>query len=187
MKEELICKITDKDIGEIPIDMKNPRLRLAARGIITKEDGKIALQKKCNTNEFKLIGGGIENEEEPSLAFKREVLEETGCIVEIIEQLGITEEYISMKNTKQISYIFVAKVINDLHTLELTEKEKNEGAELLWVTPEEALKLVKDSYDKLLPSNYVEEYDVYRMRFIALRDRRILERYLNLEIKSDKN
>ena len=91
-----------------------------------------------------------------------------------------------MKQNMQYISNFVAKVIKNLHTLELTEKEKNEGAQLLWVTPEEALKLVKDSYDKLLPSNYVEEYDVYRMRVIVLRDRKILERYLNLEIIDTK-
>ena len=27
MKEELICTITDQDIGEIPVEMINPRLR----------------------------------------------------------------------------------------------------------------------------------------------------------------
>ena len=38
----LICKITDKDIGKQPIEMDNPRLRLGARGIVIREDGKIA-------------------------------------------------------------------------------------------------------------------------------------------------
>lgn len=173
-----LFKLTDKDIGIEPKEMKNYKLRIAARGIIIKEDGKIALQKKSNTNEFKLIGGGIENKEEPSIAFQREVIEETGCEIEIIEQLGITEEYISMKNAKQISYVFIAKVIKDSKILNLTEKEKEEGAELIWVTPKEALKLVKNSYDELIQSNYEKEYDVYRMRFIALRDRKILEYYL---------
>ena len=181
MKEEIICKITDKNLGNTTVEMSNPILRLAARGIIFRGDGKIALQKKCNTNEFKLIGGGIEKEEEPSLAFKREALEETGCEVEIITQLGITEEDVSMRNAKQISYVFVAKVIKDFQTLELTEKEKEEGAQLIWVTPEEALELVKNSYDKLASSNYVQEYDEYRMKFIVLRDSKILEKYLKLK------
>lgn len=174
----LLFKLTDKDFGVEPKEMSNYEMRFAARGIVVREDGKIALQKKCNTNEFKLIGGGIEEEEEPSLGFKREVLEETGCEVEIIKEFGITEEYVSMKNAKQISHVFVAKVINDLHTLKLTEKEKSEGAELIWVTPEEALKLIEDSYGKLVASNYAEEYDVYRMRFIRLRDKKILEYYI---------
>ena len=39
------------------------------------------------------------------------MLEETGCVVEILEELGITEEYKFQNNFKQISYIYVGKVI----------------------------------------------------------------------------
>lgn len=59
--------------------------------------------------------------------------------------------------------------------LNLTEKEKSEGAKLIWVEPKEALKLVTDCYDKLLASDYDS---VYSTRFVVLRDRKILEYYL---------
>jgi len=85
---ELICKITDIDIGEEPVEMENPKLRLGARGIVIREDGKIAIFNKSNKNEYKLPGGGLESKEKPEDAFKREVLEETGCKVEIIDTLG---------------------------------------------------------------------------------------------------
>lgn len=172
---EIIFKITDKDFGIEPLDMSNFKLRIAARGIVIREDGKIALQNKSKKNEYKLVGGGMEGNEDPKIAFQREVLEEAGCEIQIIEQLGITEEYKSWQNLKQISNIFVAKVIKDIHKLNLTEKEKNEGAKLLWVEPTEALKLITDCYDKLLPSDYD---DVYDTRFVVLRDRKILEYYI---------
>ena len=171
----VIFKLTDKDFGIEPKEMKDYRLRVAARGIVMREDGKIAIQNKSNKNEFKLVGGGMEENEDPTIAFKREVLEEAGCEIEIIEKLGTTEEYKSLQNLKQVSNIFVSKVINDIHKLNLTEKEKSEGAKLLWVEPKEALKLITDCYDKLLPSNYD---DVYDTRFVVLRDRKILEYYL---------
>ena len=57
---ELICKIIDEDIGEVSVKMDNPRLRLGARGIVIREDGKIAVFNKSNKNEYKLPGGGIE-------------------------------------------------------------------------------------------------------------------------------
>ncbi len=172
---DILFKLTDKDFGIEPQEMNNYRLRIAARGIIIRDDGKIAIQNKSNKNEFKLVGGGMEENEDPTIAFQREALEEAGCEIEIIKELGITEEYKSLQNLKQISHIFVAKVINDIHKLNLTEKEKNEGAKLLWVEPKEALKLVTDCYDKLLPSDYD---DVYKTRFVVLRDRKILEYYL---------
>ena len=177
MKEELICKITDQDIGETFVEMTNPRLRLGARGIVIREDGKIAIFNKSNKNEYKLPGGGLEGEEEPERAFKREALEETGCEVEIIQNLGITEEYKSLNNFKQISYVFVGKVLKDTKQLNVTEKEKDEGAKLLWETPEKALELITKCYDELIASRYES---VYATKFIVLRDRKILERWMEM-------
>ena len=172
----LICRITDKDIGEKQIELENPRVRLAARGIVIRDDGKIAVFNKANKNEYKLPGGGIENDENPEEAFKREVLEETGCIVEVIEELGIAEEHKSQINFKQISKVFVGKVIEDTKQLHVTEKEKNEGARLIWEYPKKALELITDCYEKLVDSNYES---VYVTKFILLRDRKILEYYIN--------
>lgn len=103
----LICVLRDKDIGQEPIEMNKHELRLSSRGIVIREDGKIAIFNKSNKNEYKLPGGGIEGNESPEEAFKREVLEETGCVVKIIKKLGTTEEYKSLTNFKQISNIFV--------------------------------------------------------------------------------
>ena len=175
---ELICKIIDEDIGELSTKMDNPRLRLGARGIVVREDGKIAVFNKSKKNEYKLPGGGIEGEEKPEEAFKREVLEETGCKVEIVKKLGTTEEYKTLDNFKQISYVFVGKVLEDTKQLNVTEKEKDEGAKLIWETPEKALKLITESYDKLIASKYES---VYHTKFIVLRDRRILEKYIEMK------
>lgn len=172
---DILFKLTDEDFGIEAQEMNNSKLRMAARGIVIRTDGKIAIQNKTNKNEFKLIGRGMEINEDPIIAFKREVLEEAGCEVEIIKQLGTTEEYKSLQNLKQISHIFIANAIKDTHKLDLTEKEKSEGAKLLWVNPKEALQLITDCYDNLLPSKYD---DVYDTRFVVLRDRKILEYYL---------
>ena len=174
---ELICKITDEDIREKTINMENPKLRLGARGIVIREDGKIAIFNKSNKNEYKLPGGGLEGEEKPEEAFKREVLEETGCKIEIVEVLGTTEEYKSLNNFKQISYVFVGKVLKDTKQLNVTEKEKDEGAKLLWETPKNALELITDCFNKLVASKYES---IYSTKFVVLRDRRILEYYLSI-------
>lgn len=175
--EKLIVRITDKDFGMEFCDMENPKLREGSRGIVIREDGKIAIFNKTNKNEYKLPGGGIEEGENPEDAFYREVAEETGCKVEIIKCLGITEEYKYKNNFKQISYIFVSKVIEDTQKLNLTQKEKDEGTKLLWVEPIEALELIKDCISNLKDSQYE---DVYSTKFIVLRDRKILEKYLNI-------
>lgn len=172
---ELICKITDSDIGEELLKMENPRLRLAARGIVIREDGKIAVFNKSNKNEYKLPGGGIKSTELPEDAFKREVLEETGCIVNVVDNIGITEEYKSKQNFKQISHVFIGDVVEDKGYLSLTDIEISTGGRLLWETPERALDLITDCYNKIT----ADEFSIYITKFVVLRDRKILEYYIN--------
>ena len=168
----LICAITDKDLNEKSVEISNPKLRYGARGIVIRNDGKIAVFNKSKKNEYKLPGGGIEENENPKEAFKREVLEETGCIIEIIDELGTTEEYKSQDNFKQTSFVFVGKVIEDTKILHLTQKEKDEGAILTWEYPYTALELIKNSYNNLIASDYES---VYHTKFVVFRDRKILE------------
>lgn len=75
-------------------------------------------------------------------------------------------EYKSQINFKQVSNIFVGKVIQDTKELNVTQKEKDEGAKLLWETPQKALKLIIDCFDKLISSDYET---VYATKFIVVR------------------
>ncbi len=171
-----IAIIKDEDFKLNSLEMIEPKIRKASRGIVIREeDGKIAVQYKRKKNQYKLVGGGIEKDEDPKSAFIREIKEETGCEIEIIEELGIVEEYRTHKNFNQISYVFVGKVLRDTKELNLTEKEIDEGAELVWKTPQEVLKLIRDNYDKLIESKYE---NLYSSRFVALRDMKIIEFYL---------
>ena len=172
---ECIKVLKDEDFGLNSVEFNNPRIRYGARGIVIRNDGKIAIFNKSNKNEYKLPGGGIDGSEDPEVAFKREALEETGCEIEIIGELGTIEEHKSLDNFKQISYIYVGKVIKDSGKLDLTEKEKDEGAKLLWVTKEEGLSLITNCYNDLKESKYE---NLYHSRFIVLRDKYILEYYL---------
>ena len=45
--EKLITKITDNDFGLKFCDMEKPQLRKGARGIVIREDGKIAIFNKA--------------------------------------------------------------------------------------------------------------------------------------------
>lgn len=123
-------------------------------------------------------GGGIDEGETSEEAFKREVLEETGCEIDNIELLGITKELKSLGNFQQISYVFRSKVrkIND--ELSLTQKEKDEGARLLWLPPEVALEKIEDCEKELKESKYE---NLYHSKFINYRDKEILKYYMELK------
>lgn len=169
------CVITDEDLGYDSKGLYMPKIRIGARGIVKNKDGKIAIFNKQAKNEYKLPGGGVEDGEDIKETFIREVMEEAGCEVNNIIQIGIVEERKSFTNFKQISYIFSCDVVNDTKELRLTEKEAEEQARLLWLEPHEALKIMKESFNNLKGSKYD---DLYRTKFMSLRDRRVLEKYL---------
>ena len=175
--------ITDKDFNLKSISFNNPRHRYASRGIVLNNDGKVAILNKKNKNEYKLVGGGIEFNESPREAFIREVYEETGCRISIMDELGIIEEEKSLDNFKQTSYIYVARVIDNTGVLHLTQKEIDEGAVLLWLDINYALFLIKDSLNNINASKYE---NLYHSRFIVKRDYEILKYYINY-ISFNKN
>lgn len=172
----VIAKITDEVFGQKSIPFNNPRVRTGARGIVQREDGKIAVFNKKNKNEYKLPGGGVDEGEDLEEAFKREVLEETGCIISNIKFIGITEELKSLDNFKQISYVYFGKVKEQTNKLNLTQKEIDEGGELIWLTPEEALDKIIECYGLLKESKYE---NLYHSKFINYRDKEILKYYLD--------
>lgn len=172
----MICigKITDEDFGNENKSMKEPRIRYGARGLVFNSEGKIAVLYKELKNEYKLIGGGIDENEDPTKAFKREVREETGCIVDIDDCLGTIVEQKSQDNFIQTSYVYVAHVIEDTNQLGLTQDEIEDGAILLWLPINDALEKIKNSEDNLKASTHEGAMSVYHAKFIVRRDYTIL-------------
>jgi len=66
--------------------------REGAYGIIKNSEGLFLVVKDVDGN-FYLIGGGIEEGEEPAEALSREAIEETGHKIRINEWIGIAENH----------------------------------------------------------------------------------------------
>lgn len=175
----MICigKITDEDFGNENKSMKEPRIRYGARGLVFNSEGKIAVLYKELKNEYKLIGGGIDENEDPTKAFKREVREETGCIVDIDDCLGTIVEQKSHDNFIQTSYVYVSHIIEDTGESSFTEQEKGEKSVCLWLELDDAINKIKDCEDNLVASVYDGEMSIYHTKFIVRRDYKILEYY----------
>ena len=188
MKNEII---TERDLGLDIIEGKetefyskdnnNMTIRYGARGIVEGKDGKIAVIYKKNKNEYKLPGGGVDKGEDFKEAFKRECVEEIGCIIENVEYLFDIEEDHINDNFKQISKVYISKVKEKLESNNLTEQEKEEGLEYLWLDKKEALEKMKECIKNLKGSKYD---NVYRTKFVVGRDIRIMEKVM--EEKKDK-
>lgn len=175
-----ISVITDNDFNIESMELNNPRIRIGARGLVFNNDNAIAILNKKKKNEYKLVGGGVEGNEDPKVAFEREVLEEAGCKIQIDDFIGTIKEERTYHNFIQLSYIYKAHVTEDTKCLNLTEKEMAEGAQLLWLDIDEATKMIKECENNIKASEYE---DIYATRFIVRRDYNILQYYKDTYLK----
>ena len=157
---KIIETIRDKDVG---LDFQNPSLyreREAARAIVFDKDKNIALLHATNKSYHKLPGGGIEKGENIIQALKREAMEEIGCEIDNIKELGIIEEYRNKFSLHQLSHCFVANLKGEKGTPHLEADELEDGFETVWLNINDAIKIIENEKD-------LEHYDG---RFITKRD-----------------
>lgn len=186
-----IKTLVDEDFQITSIPFQNPRIRYGARGIVFNPESQIAILHKCAKNEYKLIGGGLEENETPEVGFLREVLEETGCVVRIDDFLGTIEEHKSLDNFQQVSYVYVGHVVEDTLQTNFTDQERGECSEIMWVDIATAMDLIQASENQLVASRYEGELSVYHSRFLVRRDLEILKYFVNqscaVDIKKNYN
>lgn len=111
-------------------------------------DGKILLSKEYTypLDEYllQIPGGLIEQDEDPLVAAKRELLEETGFIANKIEYLGSVLQS-HRRSTAKMHYYLVTEISHSA-----SRKEEHEFIELEWFTP-------KQINDLISTNNFVHE------------------------------
>lgn len=152
---KLLIHIEDRPIAKEDKIWK----REASRGVVFDKEGLMPLMFVSKFNYHKLPGGGIEKGETQIDACKRELIEETGCEVEIDKEIGIVTEFRPfMDNLFQTSYCFLGRIISKERSFNLDQAEIDEGLKLTWVTLSEAISILKS--DK--PKNHEGEFILKR-------------------------
>ena len=105
------------------------KTRVGCRGIVLK-DGKLLVSREEVSDYWMLPGGGLEAGETPEACCIREVREETGYLVEPIEELFVINEY--YKEYRYISHYYRCRVTGEGEQ-SLTETEKARGLVARWV------------------------------------------------------
>jgi len=106
--------------------MSNKVITIAA-AIILNEQNHILLVRKKDTDFFMHVGGKLEPNELPEAALSREVLEETGCEMEILSYIGKYETVAANElNHSLVSYLYQVK-------LKSQPQVQAELAEMQWV------------------------------------------------------
>lgn len=126
-------------------EAKNYQTREASRAIVFDNENKIAFLYVSKKQYYKLPGGKIEEGEDKILALQRECKEEIGCNIEIICEIGSVVEYRKIFKQNQISYCYLAKVKGQKETTDFTDKEKERGFKLVWLTYSKAIAALNES------------------------------------------
>ena len=105
------------------------KTRVGCRGVVI-QDGKLLVSREEVSDYWMLPGGGLEENETPAECCVREILEETGYIVEPIKEFLVMNEY--YEEYRYVSHFFVCKVIGQGEQ-RLTEVEKARGLVPRWV------------------------------------------------------
>lgn len=142
---ELLAEISDLDIG---IDSRQSGevrygVRKAARAVVMNQLNEIALLYVSNKKYHKLPGGGVEERENIPEALSREVLEEVGVKIRLGADVGVIIEHRHQFELLQISYCYMARVVDSQGKTSFTAEEEANGFQLKWVSLEEALFLLQ--------------------------------------------
>ncbi|MEG0766763.1 MAG: NUDIX domain-containing protein [Clostridia bacterium] len=162
-----LARITDSDFSPTNIPQYLEKVsRYSARGILMDENNRVCLLYLAETGFYKLPGGGIEGNETKEQAFLREIREETGYHAVVVSALGTLEEHKYRNNFLQVSHCFLAQRVGSMQPPMLTAHELSVGVTQQWMTYRTAQRLLRRA---------LLSCDDYGMRFMLLRDCRILE------------
>ena len=161
-----ICELNDKIVlGTDGMSTKAPRT--TARAIVKNQDGLYAVMYADKFKLHSLPGGGVEGGEDVLTALRREVYEETGCVCDEIQELGIVSENRASLDYTQINHYFVVTTNQTSCENHLTELEQANRTVVKWVPFEEAVRLINEQEFDRVQAKYLKARDVVALREYA--------------------
>lgn len=156
-----------KTIQFADVNLKNTEgfsVRRAARAVVFDNNKNVGILYVSKHDYHKLPGGGLKGGESIEAALQRECLEEIGCRIEILGELGEILEYRIKRFLKQYSYCYLARVLGDKGKPSFTPKEMENGFMIKWVPLREAIELLEN-----------DKTEDYEGKFIKIRDYNFLQ------------
>lgn len=149
----LLTTIDPQSVG--PGSPNGWKERRASRAVVFDAQKQVALLFVSSKGYYKLPGGGIEMGENQIEALKRECLEEIGCVIEVEREVGMTIEYRSKFQVRQESYCYLANVVGKKGVPRFEEDEIEDGFQIIWVSLDEAIRLVEESNTEEYQSGFI--------------------------------
>ena len=151
--------INDDYLGHVDI------LRHASRGILV-EDGKVLLGYAVYGGIIMIPGGGVEGDETYAECCAREMLEETGMKVKVLDEYLEIEELFDV--WRHINHYFICELIEDTGVTHFTEAEIEAGYKAVWLPIEDALAIF-ETYEDYRKDD-IPVYGLYKREYIALQE-----------------
>lgn len=141
--------------------------RSAVRTILKNAHGEIIIMYAAAGDYYKLPGGGIDaTDESHQAAVTREAREETGCVVDVGDELIATVvEY--RDRLCQTSYCYYAEYVADTKITRLRNDEVADGLRHEWVSVEEAIGKMEASRPKRSLGKFIKERDLFLLKVYA--------------------
>lgn len=142
------------DKPDVPIKIREV-VRTAVRAILRNDEGKIAL---VGETYLVLPGGGQKAGESLEDTIRREILEEIGCEITIVDEVGKVCEERNSTGEVQESYCFAAKIAKEGEPETMQADEK--CMSIRWCTPTEALRTLDAEYESLTGREYHAYFNI---------------------------
>ncbi|MFA6485768.1 MAG: NUDIX domain-containing protein [Candidatus Magasanikbacteria bacterium] len=152
---KLLSEISDKDRNK---NMPKMNVRKAARAVLF-DNNLIPLLFVSRYNYHKLPGGGIKKHESKINALKRESMEEVGCKIDALQELGKIIEYRSQFNLKQTSFCYSGNIISKGQP-NFTKKELSDGFKIIWVTLNKAISILASDEPANYEGSFIQKRDL---------------------------
>jgi len=164
---KLLCELNDKLL--LGLDgMSDKPPRLTARAIVKNANGLYAVMYAEKFGLHSLPGGGIEDGEDPITALRREILEETGCTCDHIEELGIVSENRAHQDFTCKSYYYAVTTDHAPEPIQLTADEIANKTTVQWHTLDDMIRLI-----------CTPEHTTTQRMYLQARDRAAITEYLS--------
>jgi ADP-ribose pyrophosphatase YjhB (NUDIX family) len=130
-------------------------LRNAVRAVVFDENDRIALLHVTRDGYHKLPGGGVESGEDKETALRRECREEIGCDIEVLGEIGYTQEYFQEDSENQTSFCYLARLVGPKGESNLSDSERERGFETVWLPYDDALHVLRESTPTQWEGKYI--------------------------------
>lgn len=117
-----------QDMSRLTESIENVGLKISASAVVFDSEKRILLLKRSSypdqwePNKFALIGGSVEDNEDPIQGILREIKEETGLIID-----KILEKFVIQRSSDAVEHIYIAKYDGNPEDVELNKEHAGYG------------------------------------------------------------